>query len=47
MFGVPCDNDPYLFGIERLIAQNIYTAAYPLHDVRCSISFYNYCLKQF
>lgn len=27
-------NDDFAFGIERLLNDNVYNAAYPLHDVR-------------
>lgn len=33
------DNN-FAFGIERLIADNVYEAAYPLHDVRLNNLFY-------
>lgn len=33
--------DDYAFGIDRLITEEAYIAAYPLHDVRkCSLSHY-------
>lgn len=33
--------DDYAFGIDRLISEEVYIAAYPLHDVRI-LSIYDY-----
>lgn len=32
-------NDDFAFGIERLISERSYVAAYPLHDVSCILNF--------
>ena len=33
LFGEPTSSDMFVFGIERLLSEAVYTAAYPLHDV--------------
>ena len=37
-------NDEFDFGIDRALADGIYVAAYPLHDVRMSMNFINIIL---